>query len=151
MVLPLVARPLAAFLALQTTGETALALPDPEPESWSVEYPLAIQPYVEEYHRCLNYGNRRLTGKADFEVQHASDLPRCEAIAKQAMASANAVLEKRGRSQQTPPEKVAEIFAAVGRIHIARGRDLDRQFTRRVEAYEGRHSEIEKMNHAPNS
>ena len=120
---------------LQATAETAVAIPDPDPETWVLEYPRLIQPYVQDYHRCLNYADRRLTGEANFEIQHRSDLPRCDKVAQQAMADANAVLRSRKRNTETPPAEVARIFATVGNIHIARGRDLDEQFVRRIENY----------------
>lgn len=137
----IVAAFLAPLLALQSTGEAALAVKNDNPETWTVEYPLLIKPYVADYRRCLAVTNRRIAGKADFESQHAGDVARCIAARTKAVADSNEVLA--GAKTTLSPEEVDRLFDNIGKIHIARGRDLDQQFLMRLagaeaagEAYE---------------
>ncbi len=120
----------APLLALQTAGETPVAIKNDNPETWSVEYPLLIQPQVAAYRRCLAVTNRRIAGKADFEAQHAADVTRCAEERTQSVAAANA--EMVGAKTTLAPEEVEQLFTNIGRIHVARGRDLDQQFTSRL-------------------
>ncbi|TAD73248.1 MAG: hypothetical protein EAY70_12465 [Sphingomonadales bacterium] len=121
---------LAPLLALQSAGETAVAIRNDNPETWTVEYPRLIQPYVADYRRCLAVTNRRIAGKADFESQHAADVARCAAAQAQAIAESNDVLA--GAKTTLSPEEVDRLFDNIGRIHVARGRDLDQQFVSRL-------------------
>ncbi|AOL93495.1 hypothetical protein [Porphyrobacter sp. LM 6] len=121
---------LAPLFALQSTGESAVAIKNDNPETWSVEYPRLIQPQVASYRRCLTVANRRIAGKADFESQHSGDLARCAALKAKAIAEANANLV--GAKTTMAPEEVEQLFTNIGRIHVARGRDLDQQFTARL-------------------
>lgn len=81
----MIAALIAPLLALQSVGEAVVAVKNDNPETWSVEYPRLIQPFVADYRRCLAVTNRRVTGTAN-----------------------------------------------IGRIHIARGADLDKQFNDRM-------------------
>lgn len=121
---------LAPLLALQSTGEALVAVRNDNPETWTVEYPRAIQPYVADYRRCLAVTNRKVTGVADFEAQHRADLPRCAEAKAKAIAASNADLA--GAKTTMSPEEVDRLFNNIGLIHIARGRDLDQQFTSRL-------------------
>lgn len=121
---------LAALLSLQAAGEVAVAVKNDNPETWSVEYPRLIQPYVHDYRRCLSVTNRKVDGTANFETQHAADLPRCAERRAKAVADANAALA--GAKTAMTSEEVEQLFTNVGRIHIARGADLDKQFTARM-------------------
>lgn len=127
---------LAAFLtpmlALQAAGEAVVAIKNDAPETWTVEYPQLIQPFVQDYRRCLAVTNRKVTGKPDFEDQHRADLPRCAAMSDTAQAEANRVLANRGQASDFGPGEVRAIFDNIGRIHIARGADLDNQFRQRL-------------------
>ncbi len=132
---------LAPLLALQASGEAAIAIKNDNPETWTVEYPRLIQPYVAEYRRCLAISDRRIAGKADLEAQHASDVTRCATVRATAIAQSNEVLS--GAKTTLSPEAVNTLFDNIGKIHVARGRDLDQQFTSRLagaaaatEAYE---------------
>jgi hypothetical protein len=132
---------LAPILALQATGEAVVAVKNDNPETWSVEYPRLIQPQVIDYRRCLSVTDRRIAGKADFEAQHAADLTRCAARRTKAIAEANAAFV--GAKTAMTPQEVEQLFANIGHIHVARGRDLDQQFAARMagaaaasEAYE---------------
>lgn len=118
------------LLALQTAGETPVAIKNDNPETWSVEYPLLIQPQVAAYRRCLAVTNRRIAGKADFEAQHAGDVTRCAETRTKSIAEANA--EMVGAKTTMAPEEVEQLFTNIGRIHVARGRDLDQQFISRL-------------------
>lgn len=127
---------LAPIFALQGAAETAIAVRNDAPETWSVEYPRIVSPQVEEYRRCLNAVDRRLTGKPDFEAQHRADIPRCETISQAAQEEANRVIGGRTEYSEFTPERIAETFDHIGRIHIARGADLDSQFRMRIEGAE---------------
>ncbi len=135
---------LAPLLALQGAAETAVAIPNDAPETWSVEYPRIVAPHVADYRRCLNAVDRRLTGKPDFEPQHRADIPRCEAVSRAAQAEANRVLAGRPGYTEFTPERIAEAFDHIGRIHIARGADLDNQFRMRIEGAERVRDEYER-------
>ena len=100
------------------------------PETWSVEYPRLIQPQVADYRRCLVVANRRIAGKADFESQHTADLTRCAERKAAAIAAANEALA--GAKTPMSPQEVEQLFANIGKIHVARGADLDKQFTQRM-------------------
>ncbi|MFN3863817.1 MAG: hypothetical protein ACK4RT_05985 [Erythrobacter sp.] len=121
---------LAALFALQAVGEAAIAIKNDNPETWSVEYPRLIQPFVQDYRRCLAVTNRTVTGIANFEAQHAADLPRCAERRAKAIADSIAALD--GAKTAMTPEEVEQLFTAIGRIHIARGADLDKQFRQRL-------------------
>jgi hypothetical protein len=120
----------APLLALQSVGETVVAIKNDNPETWSVEYPRLIQPFVQDYRRCLGVTNRTVTGIANFEAQHAADLPRCAARRAKAVADSNAALE--GARTAMTPDEVEQLFTNIGRIHVARGADLDKQFRQRL-------------------
>ena len=134
---------LAPLLALQAAGETAVAIKNDTPETWTVEYPRVIIPFIEDYRRCLNVVNRKVTGKADFEEQHRTDIPRCTEASEDAQTGANRLLANRGEYQEYTPNDVSEIFAHIGRIHIARGADLDNQFTYLQRAQQAARDEYE--------
>jgi hypothetical protein len=126
----MIAALIAPLLALQSVGEAVVAIKNDNPETWTVEYPRLIQPYVQDYRRCLKVTNRTVTGIANFEAQHAADLPRCAEQLAKAVADSNAALD--GAKTAMTPQEVEQLFANIGRIHIARGADLDRQFTSRM-------------------
>lgn len=126
----MIAALIAPLLALQSVGEAVVAIKNDNPETWTVEYPRLIQPYVQDYRRCLKVTNRTVTGIANFEAQHAADLPRCAEQRAKAVADSNAALA--GAKTAMSPEEVDQLFTNIGRIHIARGADLDQQFTSRM-------------------
>ena len=121
---------LVQVLALQGVGEAVIAIKNDNPETWTVEYPRLIQPYVADYRRCLAVTNRRIAGKADFEAQHSGDVTRCAEVKAKAIAQSNADLA--GAKTTMSPEEVDRLFDNIGKIHVARGRDLDQQFTSRM-------------------
>lgn len=135
---------LAPVLALQAVGQTPIAIENDNPETWTLEYPRLIQPYISDYRRCLLAGDRRVTGEADFEVQHRSDLPRCAEERETAIESANAVIANRTGYAQFTPENVAGIFDLIGRIHVARGADLDQQFLQRIRGAEAAQAQYDE-------
>lgn len=126
----MIAALIAPLLALQSVGEAVVAIKNDNPETWTVEYPRLIQPYVQDYRRCLKVTNRTVTGIANFEAQHAADLPRCAEQQAKAVADSNAALA--GAKTTMTPQEVEQLFANIGRIHIARGADLDKQFRQRM-------------------
>lgn len=121
---------LAPALSLQSAGQTVSAVVNDNPETWQVEYPRTIQPQVAEYRKCLNLGDRAISGEANFEKQHRTDIPHCEAIRQENVAAANALLAD--AKTTLSPAEVSALFMRIGSIHIARGRDLDRQFVQRL-------------------
>lgn len=126
----MIAALIAPLLTLQSVGEAVVAIKNDNPETWTVEYPRLIQPYVQDYRRCLKVTNRTVTGIANFEAQHAADLPRCAEQQAKAVADSNAALA--GAKTAMTPQEVEQLFANIGRIHIARGADLDKQFRQRM-------------------
>jgi hypothetical protein len=134
MIASILAYSFAPLMALQGAGQTVVAVPNDSPETWTVEYPQLIQPFVEDYRRCLIGANRKITGQPDFEIQHRSDVPRCTAVSQEAQAGANSQLAGRGEYADFAHADVDEIFQHLGRIHIARGADLDNQFSQRMQA-----------------
>lgn len=125
---------LALFLSLQSVGESAVAIKNDNPETWTVEYPRLIQPQVAEYRGCLSFTMRYVTGVADFEEQHRSDVPRCEQVRLAAISQAK--IEMAGSKTRFTETQLEELFTAIGNIHIQRGRDLDDQFAMRLAASE---------------
>ncbi|MEL6531297.1 MAG: hypothetical protein AAFQ27_15165 [Pseudomonadota bacterium] len=123
-------------LSLQGATETAIAIKNDDPETWTVEYPRVIQPQVIAYRNCLGSSNRMVRGKADFEMQHRADLPRCSEVAEESKAEA---IEAMANTKTTISEQdLDQLFTNIGRIHVARGRDLDDQFTQRLQRAEAR-------------
>lgn len=127
--MPVLALTLAPLLALQAAGQAPVAVKNDAPETWTLEYPRILQPYVADYRRCLTGQMRTVRGQADFEVQHRSDVAACTKEFEEAEASANATLAGRSDYADLTADEVRDIFEHVGRIHIARGADLDNQFT----------------------
>ena len=120
---------LSPLLMLQSAGEAPVAIENEAPETWTLEYPRIIQPFVGDYRRCLTGQMRRVTGEANFEAQHRSDIAACRDEFEEAQESANSALSSREGYAEYTPDDVREVFEHVGRIHIARGADLDQQFT----------------------
>ncbi len=125
---------IAALMSLQAAGEIPIAIKNETPERWSVEYPRVIIPYVRDYRRCLNYSNRQIRGVADFEIQHRADLPRCEDVREIAIAKSKEVVARADFGEEFTVDDVELLFDNIGRIHIARGADIDQQFTIRLQA-----------------
>ena len=122
---------LALALSLQGATETAVAIKNDNPETWSVEYPRLIRPYVVRYRNCLGSSNRIVTGEANFERQHASDIPRCAET--KAETKAGALEAMRGARTAISADELDVLFRNIGLIHVARGRDLDDQFKERMQ------------------
>ena len=120
---------LAPLFALQAAGQAPVAIENDAPETWTLEYPRLIQPYVADYRRCLTGQMRWVRGQADFEMQHRSDVAACDDVFRKAQESALSVLAGRSEYTDYTANDVREVFEHVGRIHIARGADLDNQFT----------------------
>ncbi|MEM7689475.1 MAG: hypothetical protein AAF291_10680 [Pseudomonadota bacterium] len=121
-------------LTLQGAAETVIAVKNDDPETWVVEYPRIIRPFVVQYRQCLNVSDRRVTGQADFEQQHRTDIPRCAKQREKVMMGAAA--EMAGAKTRLNAAQLDAVFDTVGFIHVARGRDLDDQFRQRVVASE---------------
>lgn len=121
----------ALAMSLQGAAESAVAIKNDDPETWTVEYPRLIQPQVIAYRNCLSTSNKIVRGQADFELQHRSDIPRCAEVAEGAKAEASQIMV--GAKTKINAEELDQLFQNIGRIHIARGRDLDDQFSLRLQ------------------
>jgi len=142
MILTSLAFALSVPLSLQGVGEAVTAIKNDDPETWTVEYPRIIRPFVVEYRQCLNVSDRRVTGSADFEAQHRTDIPRC--VEQRAKSLASAKAEMVGAKSQLSDAQLAAVFDTVGFIHVARGRDLDDQFKQRLAASERAKAQYQK-------
>jgi len=124
----------SALLAVLLQVAPAVQAQDNEiSETWELSYDVAITPFVEDYRRCLNYGNRIARGVADFEQQHRSDLPRCAKVYEESIKASNRMMERRGRAELFTPEDVTRAFDTIGYIHIQRGRFVDDTMLHRSE------------------
>lgn len=122
---------------LQASAPAApLAVTD-DVEDWAVEYPRLVKPFVDDYYNCLKSSIRVApdNAPAEFEKQHAADLPRCAPIESEARGKADAELALSGRYPEYPPEQMKKVFETIGKIHIARGRDLDKQLRQNIYQY----------------
>jgi len=135
---------IAPMIALQGAGEVPVAIENDVPETWTLEYPRIVQPFVDDYRRCLVTQMRRVTGEADFEEQHRNDLPRCAEEFEAAQTGAIRVLSGRTGYAEYTPDDVRDIFEHIGRIHIARGADLDNQFTFALRSMEANRTQYEE-------
>ncbi|MGB3470620.1 MAG: hypothetical protein WBA51_07360 [Erythrobacter sp.] len=108
------------------------------PETWELVYDIAMKPYIDDYKRCLGYGNLMFNGTANVERQHRARLSSCADLRAEAIALSNAALSRRGRTGEMPPADVEKAFDTLGYIHIQRGRNLDQQFQLHVRAMEER-------------
>lgn len=126
---------------LQGATDSAVAVINDDPETWTVEYPRIIRPYVLRYRKCLNVADRRVTGNPDFEEQHRIDVPRCVEEREDAMEGAR--VEMSTAKTRLVPAELHAVFETVARIHVARGRDLDDQFKQRVAATEAARAQYE--------
>jgi len=97
----------ALAIHLQSAGEAVLAITPDDPETWVIEYPVVISPYVDDYYNCLKSGGHVVDGNTFFEEQHRRDIPRCSEL------KADGV------------EQVTMTFDTIDFIHVARARDLD--------------------------
>ncbi|NNC60213.1 MAG: hypothetical protein HKO05_09505 [Erythrobacter sp.] len=114
----------ATLLMQQASGSVEAVYPD-DPTTWTLEYPVRIQPYVADYYDCLRSGSYVIGDGATFAAQYRQDVPRCEKKRTRFEAEANAALAKTGEASATPPMAVAGIFERAQRIHVARGQSLD--------------------------
>lgn len=145
----------ALLIGLQTMPAIPLAQPDPGPtkETWTLEYDIAILPYIEDYKRCLNYGNRVARGLPDFEQQHRADLPRCTKVEQESITASVGTITRRGLIATYPAEQIADTFFRLGQIHIERGRFIDDSFRQRmaiIEQYERTQMQRNDTPHAAN-
>ena len=83
-------------------------------QTWALEYDVAITPFIDDYRRCLNYGNRIASGRADFEQQHRADIPRCEEVYDNSIDAANRMMASRGRANSFTPSDVTRAFDTIG-------------------------------------
>ena len=145
--LPAFAAPLMlGALATQTSAQESV-LGGSEytilPETWELSYDVAMSPYVDDYKKCLGYGDQRYNGTPNIEQQHRADVPRCAKVREKAIVESNAAVARRGRTATMPPEAVEEAFKVLGYIHIQRGRNFDDQYKLQQRAAEERRRQYE--------
>ncbi|WP_284123942.1 hypothetical protein [Parerythrobacter aestuarii] len=121
----MIATAMALFLVAQQANESVLAVYPDDPTSWTLDYPVRIEPQVSEYYNCLRGGSYTIGDDVSFETQYRNDIPRCAKRGDKLEAEANAVLARNDSSEATPPDEVAQIFERARRIHVARGQSLD--------------------------
>ena len=120
----MIATALAFVVVAQQAGDTVLAIYPEDPTTWTLDYPVRIEPYVSEYYNCLRGGSYAIGNDISFGSQY-ENIPRCAKKAVALEAEANAALAASGGAEATPPSEVAYIFDRARRIHIARGKSLD--------------------------
>lgn len=134
----------ASLMALAQTAEEApsvIAEGDEytiEAEQWELSYDIAMLPYIDDYKRCLGYGDRLFDGKPNVEEQHRADIPRCEDVKAEGIAQSNAVLTRRGRAEEFSPDMVERAFFVLGQIHVQRGRNFDDRVQLQIRASQER-------------
>lgn len=115
-----------AVLALaQQSSQNITALYPEERETWVLEYPAVIAPYVEDYYSCLKGGSYAIGSGRGFEVQYREDIPRCADEAAGFEQESNQRLATSASGRDMAPGDVARIFETVRGVHVARGRSLD--------------------------
>ncbi len=112
-----------ALFAQATSPGTAIIADDAE--RWELSYPILISPYIDDYYGCLKSGTKYAGKGWTFEPQHRADIGRCVEVGDENQQEANAILKARGWDDLASPQDVADTFAAIRRIHVSRGRDLD--------------------------
>lgn len=121
----MIATAVAFVMVAQQAGNAVLAIYPEDPTSWTLDYPVRIEPYVSGYYDCLRSGSYTIGGDRTFAEQYGQDIPRCARKAVTLEAEANAALAASGGADATPPDEVAMIFERARRIHLARGGSLD--------------------------
>ena len=123
----------AAILAFaQQAGQAVSAIPNENPETWVLEYPGSIKPFVDDYYNCLKSRSHEIGGSMGFADQHRADIPKCVDQRADAYETSIAVLDRRGNPFDFTSPEVNAVFDTIQQIHIARGRDLDQQIARRL-------------------
>lgn len=125
------------LLALQTTGETAVAVLPDAPETWVLEYPRIIQDEIDAYYGCLK--SRGVISprkeKPIFEAQHREHIPKCSKQLENSLTNAKEILIGRKHYEDYDEAKIAVAFETVGMIHVERGRQMDSRLDRYVDQH----------------
>jgi hypothetical protein len=127
---------------LQLAGQSVVAPKPDDPETWVLEYPILIKPYVDDYYGCLRSRGVTATGEelSVFETQHRAHLPLCANKLAKAKKEANEALEGRSRYAEYTPERIGAVFQTIDIIHVERGRDLDN----RLRLHLAKHAEYDR-------
>ena len=124
---------IALALAMQNTGESVVAVHPKIPQTWTLEYPVVIRPYVRDYYHCLQQGLKKIDGETTFESQHRLDIPRCDEDAAELVEQSKARIARSKQPDLFSDAEVEMVFETIRQIHIARGRDIDAQIAMRVQ------------------
>jgi hypothetical protein len=122
---------LSVLMAAQT-AEAVIAVRADDPETWVLEYPFAVEPYVNDYYNCLKSRNHVIGNGMGFADQHQGDVPKCAEVRGEALELAREVLERRGPIEGFDADRMNAVFDTIEFVHIERGRDLDRQIALRL-------------------
>ncbi|MEP2735314.1 MAG: hypothetical protein ABJP34_03365 [Erythrobacter sp.] len=127
----------AIVMMLQASGQTVIAPKPEDPETWVLEYPVVIAPYIDDYYGCLRSRGHNVTAEADpvFEEQHRAHIPLCAKQLEKATASSNVALQGKVSARDYTPQKVAATFKTIEFIHVARGRDIDNRLRLHLDQY----------------
>ncbi len=127
----------AMLLAMQEAGDLVTAPKPEDPETWVLEYPAVIAPYIDDYYGCLRSRGHTSSAVEDpmFENQHRAHIPLCVKRLEKAQAASNAVLDGRKGYAEYTPERIAATFKTIEFIHVARGRDIDNRLRLHLDQY----------------
>ena len=126
-----------AVLAMaQQSSQNVTALYPEDRETWVLEYPAVIAPYVEDYYSCLKGGSYAIGPGREFEGQYREDIPRCAEEASSFEQQAAERLSASASGRDMTQGDVARIFETVRRVHVARGRSLDQTIGTNLRASE---------------
>lgn len=121
---------IAAILIAQQAGEKVTAIHPNKPETWTLEYPRRYAPFVADYYNCLRSQMLYAGEGRTFEAQHRANIPLCEPRESELLEEA-AELASGSQAQA----EVATLFDRIRQIHVARGKEVDRQFELRLARY----------------
>lgn len=127
----------AIVMMLQASGQTVVAPKPNDPETWILEYPVVIAPYINDYYGCLRSRGHSAPSQTDpvFEEQHRGHILLCTKQLENAVTASNAALKGKASARIYDPERVAATFKSIDFIHVARGRDLDNRLRLHLDQY----------------
>lgn len=127
----------AIVMMLQASGTSVYAPKPEDPETWVLEYPVVIAPYIDDYYGCLRSRGHSAPAEADpvFEDQHRAHIPLCMKQLEKALMASNEVLSGRETYAEYTPERIAATFKTIEYIHVERGRDIDNRLRLHLNQY----------------
>ena len=128
----------AIVMMLQASGQSVYAPKPEDPETWVLEYPVVIAPYIDDYYGCLKSRGHNVNADTDplFEEQHRAHIPLCMKQLEKAQAASNSALKGKTSLKAYTPERIAATFKTIDFIHVARGRDIDNRLRLHLDQYQ---------------